>query len=60
MADREVEFVAKIAAGVAGLNARAWDRLAGGRSVREPCLPLGARRLGQRRTGHRLDCRRRC
>jgi predicted N-acyltransferase len=30
MADRETEVVAKIAAGVAGLNARAWDRLAGG------------------------------
>lgn len=30
MADRESEFVAKIASGVAGLNARAWDRLAGG------------------------------
>ena len=29
MADRESEFVAKVAAGVAGLNARAWDRLAG-------------------------------
>src|SRR5678815_3013939 len=30
MADRESEFVAKVASGVAGLNARAWDRLAGG------------------------------
>jgi predicted N-acyltransferase len=29
MADQEREFVAKIASGVAGLNARAWDRLAG-------------------------------
>jgi hypothetical protein len=29
MADRETEFVAKVAAGVAGLNAHAWDRLAG-------------------------------
>ena len=29
MADRESEIVAKIASGVAGLNARAWDRLAG-------------------------------
>ena len=29
MADRELEIVAKIAAGVSGLNARAWDRLAG-------------------------------
>ena len=29
MADRESEFVAKIVSGVAGLNARAWDRLAG-------------------------------
>ncbi|MFL6783910.1 MAG: peptidogalycan biosysnthesis protein, partial [Sphingomicrobium sp.] len=29
MADRESEFVAKIVAGVSGLNARAWDRLAG-------------------------------
>ncbi|HEX6783826.1 MAG TPA: GNAT family N-acetyltransferase [Sphingomicrobium sp.] len=28
MADRESEFVAKIASSVAGLNARAWDRLA--------------------------------
>jgi predicted N-acyltransferase len=27
MADRESEIVAKIASGVAGLNARAWDRL---------------------------------
>src|SRR5262245_15714875 len=30
MADREAEFVAKIAGGVSGLNAHAWDRLAGG------------------------------
>ena len=30
MADRESEFVAKIASGVSGLNAHAWDRLAGG------------------------------
>jgi predicted N-acyltransferase len=30
MADRESEIVAKIASGVSGLNARAWDRLAGG------------------------------
>ena len=30
MADRESEVVAKIASGVSGLNARAWDRLAGG------------------------------
>jgi hypothetical protein len=29
MADRESDVIAKIAAGVAGLNARAWDRLAG-------------------------------
>jgi predicted N-acyltransferase len=29
MADRETDIVAKIAAGVSGLNARAWDRLAG-------------------------------
>ena len=29
MADRESEFVAKVASGVAGLNAIAWDRLAG-------------------------------
>jgi hypothetical protein len=29
MADQETEFVAKIASGVAGLNAHAWDRLAG-------------------------------
>jgi predicted N-acyltransferase len=29
MADRESEVIAKIASGVAGLNARAWDRLAG-------------------------------
>ena len=29
MADRESEIVAKIASGVSGLNARAWDRLAG-------------------------------
>jgi predicted N-acyltransferase len=28
MADRESEIIAKIASGVAGLNARAWDRLA--------------------------------
>jgi predicted N-acyltransferase len=30
MADRESEIIAKIASGVAGLNAHAWDRLAGG------------------------------
>jgi uncharacterized protein len=30
MADQEAAFVAKLAGGVAGLNARAWDRLAGG------------------------------
>jgi predicted N-acyltransferase len=30
MADRETEIVAKIASGVSGINARAWDRLAGG------------------------------
>jgi uncharacterized protein len=30
MADRESEIVAKIASGVSGLNAHAWDRLAGG------------------------------
>jgi predicted N-acyltransferase len=30
MADRETEIIAKIASGVSGLNARAWDRLAGG------------------------------
>ena len=30
MADRETEVVAKISAGVSGLNAAAWDRLAGG------------------------------
>ncbi len=29
MADQESEFVAKIASGISGLNARAWDRLAG-------------------------------
>jgi predicted N-acyltransferase len=29
MADREAEFVAKIASGVSGLNAQAWDRIAG-------------------------------
>jgi predicted N-acyltransferase len=29
MADRETDIVAKIAAGVSGLNPRAWDRLAG-------------------------------
>jgi predicted N-acyltransferase len=29
MADRESEILAKIAAGVSGLNARAWDRLGG-------------------------------
>jgi len=29
MADRETEVVAKLAAGVSGLNATAWDRLAG-------------------------------
>ncbi|HKX92663.1 MAG TPA: GNAT family N-acetyltransferase [Sphingomicrobium sp.] len=29
MADRESEFAAKIASGVSGLNAQAWDRLAG-------------------------------
>ena len=30
MADREAEFIAKIAGGVSGLNARAWDRLTDG------------------------------
>jgi predicted N-acyltransferase len=30
MADRESEVLAKIASGVSGLNAHAWDRLAGG------------------------------
>jgi predicted N-acyltransferase len=30
MADRETEVLAKIASGVSGLNARAWDRLAAG------------------------------
>jgi hypothetical protein len=30
MADRELEIVAKIASGVSGLNAHAWDRLVGG------------------------------
>ena len=30
MADRESEIVAKIASGVSGLNAHAWDRLTGG------------------------------
>ena len=29
MADRESEFVAKLSSGVSGLNAAAWDRLAG-------------------------------
>jgi predicted N-acyltransferase len=29
MADRETEFVAKVASGVAGLNPHAWDRMAG-------------------------------
>ena len=29
MADRETEVVAKLAGGVGGLNAAAWDRLAG-------------------------------
>ena len=30
MADRESEFIAKIASGVSGLNAHAWDRLTAG------------------------------
>ena len=30
MADREIDLVAKLSAGVSGLNAAAWDRLAGG------------------------------
>lgn len=30
MADREPEIIAKIASGISGLNARAWDRLAEG------------------------------
>ena len=30
MADRETEVIAKIASGVSGLNARAWDRLGNG------------------------------
>jgi uncharacterized protein len=29
MADRETEIIAKIASGVAGINAHAWDRIAG-------------------------------
>jgi len=29
MADRETDIIAKIASGVSGLNARAWDRLSG-------------------------------
>ena len=29
MADRETEVIAKIAAGISGLNGRAWDRVAG-------------------------------
>jgi len=29
MADRETDIIAKVASGVAGLNAQAWDRLAG-------------------------------
>jgi predicted N-acyltransferase len=29
MADRETDIIAKVASGVAGLNAHAWDRLAG-------------------------------
>ena len=29
MADRETEVIAKLVSGIAGLNARAWDRLAG-------------------------------
>jgi predicted N-acyltransferase len=29
MADRETEVIAKLTSGVAGLNAAAWDRLAG-------------------------------
>jgi predicted N-acyltransferase len=29
MADRETEIIAKVASGVSGLNARAWDRLGG-------------------------------
>ena len=57
MADRESEVLAKIASGVAGLNARAWDRARRRRSVRQPCVPLRARGFGQRRAGHRLDAR---
>jgi uncharacterized protein len=30
MADRETEVIAKIASGISGLNARAWDRLSSG------------------------------
>ena len=30
MADRESEIIAKIASGISGLNASAWDRLGGG------------------------------
>ena len=29
MADQEAQFVAKVTSGIAGLNARAWDRVAG-------------------------------
>ena len=33
MADQESEFIAKIASGVSGLNAHAWDRLGEGDSL---------------------------
>ena len=55
MADRESEVIAKIASGVAGLNARALGPARRRRSVRQPRLPVGARGFGQRRPGHRLD-----
>ena len=44
MADREAEVVAKLSSGVSGLNAAAWDRLAGRRPLRQPCLPVRAGR----------------
>ena len=48
MADRsKSEIVAKMcASSVAGLNAHAWNRLAGGDPFRQPCIPCRARRFG--------------
>ena len=46
-----LEIVAKIASGVSGLNARAWDRLAGDDPFVSHAFLVRARGFGQRRPG---------